>query len=368
MAQREETVAEIVVAGDWNERVTLTRRIPQRHGTDEHSAIYAAVARACYVPNLAPDFAYVHWRPDYELATFSANYEVAARATSDFRDVSLERLSGVLEEHPQAVQTFRTILGFTTQEFAQAVALVTSDNDWRTFTTARLKSVEAGTSRLSNDHARACAIVVHALMTGGLFADPPGDLRRKLEKPDTEDGWASVQRFATEGVPFATYLHQRHYGGAFRQLLDATSTRRGDLIEDAVEAVFRANRVSYVRTGAHNQTEIERRFGVIVQPAPDFVVFDPKSDELRAMLECKGANDGGTARDKALRFVRLREESIRLNGTPLFAVLAGLGWTRVNDTLGPVVRDCDGRVFTLANLDEMLTVHPFPALRNAQKD
>ncbi|HVL28487.1 MAG TPA: hypothetical protein VM390_10095 [Acidimicrobiales bacterium] len=96
-------------------------------------------------------------------------------------------------------------------------------------------------------------------------------------------------------------------------------------------------------------------------PAPDFVVYD-ESGSLRAMLECKGANDGGTARDKALRFSTLRQESIRLNGTPLFAVLGGLGWSRVNDTLGPVVRDCDGRVFTLGNLHEMVTVQPFPQL------
>jgi len=157
------------------------------------------------------------------------------------------------------------------------------------------------------------------------------------------------------------FLHQRHYGGAFRPLLDATSTQRGNLIEDAVEERFQDHGVLYVRTGAHNQAEIEERFEVTVHPAPDFVVYD-QSDALRAMLECKGANDGGTARDKALRFATLRQESLRLNGTPLFAVLGGLGWTRVNDTLGPVVRDCDGRVFTLANLEEMLTVQPFPQL------
>lgn len=97
---------------------------------------------------------------------------------------------------------------------------------------------------------------------------------------------------------------------------------------------------------------------VTVLPAPDFVVFDD-TDTLRAMLECKGANDGGTARDKALRFERLRDEAIRLGGIPLLGVLRGLGWTRVNDTLGPVVRDCDGRVFTLSTLPEMLTVTPF---------
>jgi hypothetical protein len=76
----------------------------------------------------------------------------------------------------------------------------------------------------------------------------------------------------------------------------------------------------------------------------------------------QGTNNGGTARDKALRFKRLRDESVRLGGIPLLAVLGGIGWARVNDTLGPVVRDTDGRVFTLATLSEMVTVAPFPSL------
>ena len=108
--------------------------------------------------------------------------------------------------------------------------------------------------------------------------------------------------------PLAMFLHQRHYGGAFRQLLDATSTKRGNQIEDVVEALFVEHRVPYIRTGSHNQHEIEDRFEVQVRPAPDFVAFD-RADRLQAMLECKGANDGGTARDKALRFVALRAES-----------------------------------------------------------
>lgn len=160
---------------------------------------------------------------------------------------------------------------------------------------------------------------------------------------------ARLRQFASDSVPYDVLLHQRHYGGAFRELLDATSELRGNLIEDAVEALFSANGVLFVRTGSHNQSEIAERFEVAVVPPPDFVVFD-STDTLRAMLECKGANDGGTARDKALRFERLRSESVRLGGVPLFAVLSGLGWTRVNDTLGPVVRDCDGRVFRFPTL------------------
>lgn len=170
-----------------------------------------------------------------------------------------------------------------------------------------------------------------------------------------------MRAYASGGVPFPVFLHQRHYGGAFRQLLDATSTQRGDLLEDAVEQLFDEHRIQAVRTGSHNQDEIAARFGVTVKPAPDFVVFDANGT-LRALLECKGANDGGTARDKAARFRALRAESTRLGGVPLFAVLAGLGWQRTNDALGPVVRDTDGRVFFLPNLREMVTVAPFPDL------
>ncbi len=199
-------------------------------------------------------------------------------------------------------------------------------------------------------------------MDGELFGEAPPGLRSKQDKPDTADGWTSVRNYAAKGVPLKVLLHQRHHGGAFRQVLDATSSRRGDLIEDAVEALFTERGFSFIRTGGHNQADIAQRFEVHVTPAPDFVVFDPRDDSLKAMLECKGTNNGGTARDKALRFDRLRDESVRLGGVPLIAVLGGIGWTRINDALGPVVRDTDGRVFTLSTLNSMLEVAPFPSL------
>ena len=105
-----------------------------------------------------------------------------------------------------------------------------------------------------------------------------------------------------------------------------------------------------------------------MKPAPDFVLFDNRSDTLRAILECKGANDGGTARDKAARFRALRAEGQRLGGIPLFAVLAGVGWRRTMDALGPVVRDTDGRVFTLATLPQILETEPVSGLRGLSSD
>jgi hypothetical protein len=106
---------------------------------------------------------------------------------------------------------------------------------------------------------------------------------------------------------------------------------------------------------------IAEKFGITVTPAPDFVIHD-KPGALRAFLECKQANDGGTARDKAARFATLRREGTRLGGVPVFAVLARLGWRRTGDTLGPVVRDTDGRVFTAKTLEAVMTVEPLPGL------
>jgi hypothetical protein len=357
----EETIERIVEAPGWNQRIAQIRLIPQRHGTGEHAGIYAAVARELYLEHLAPDFAYVHEAPFYEREHFLSAYDAAHTATGGFTRVEEEHLARVLEEAPRTLLAFRTILGLTKEEFAHSTTLAGAPLGLAPLSSGKVDAMERNGTSTTAAQARVAARALVTAIDGSLFGDPPAGLKSKQEKPDTEQGWQSVRHFAEEGVPYSLFLHQRHYGGAFRQVLDATSTRRGDLIEDAVEALFQQNRIPYIRTGAHNQEEITRRFEVRVTPAPDFVVFD-ENDTLRAMLECKGTNNGGTARDKALRFARLREESIRLGGVPLIAVLGGMGWARINDALGPVVRDTEGRVFTLATLTSMLELTPFPAL------
>jgi hypothetical protein len=356
-----ETVADVIAATSWGQRVARIRLIPQRHGTAEHQAVHAAIARAIYVPQLAPDFAYVHEAPFYDLPYFAEVYAATAAATADFTRTAAADLAGVIKADPRSLLVLRTILGLTRSEFAHSTTLAAAPAGRPGLTAAKIDGMERGRSMVSAAEAEVVAGTITTVMAGSLFGEPPGELKSKQAKPDTAAGWDTVAGFARDGVPYPLLLHQRHYGGAFRQVLDATSTLRGDLIEDAVEALFSTAGVPYLRTGSQNQAEIVERFEIVVQPAPDFVVYDA-AGALRAMLECKGANDGGTARDKALRFQRLREESVRLGGVPLMAVLGGIGWARVNDTLGPVVRDTDGRVFTLADLGEMLTVAPFPTL------
>jgi len=293
--------------------------------------------------------------------------------TEGFTRVTVADIQAAVLLCPRTLLVFRTLLGLTKDEFAHSTLLAGGPDGLAALSASQIDTLErsvidvrrpntAAALAKATSQARVAAKTVTMAMNGDLFGDAPTGLKSKQRKPDTQDGWASVRAYAKEGVPLRVFLHQRHYGGAFRQVLDATSTQRGDLIENAVEALFSTKGISFIRTGSHNQAELARRFEVRVTPAPDFVVFDPADDSLKAMLECKGTNNGGTARDKALRFRVLKAESVRLGGVPLIAVLGGIGWARINDALGPVVRDTDGRVFTLSTLSSMLEVAPFPGL------
>ncbi len=361
MANIQETITRVAEADSWDHRIAQIRLIPLNHGTNEHQGIYAEIARLLYVPHLAADFAYIHEDYFYGREYFEQVYADAHAATEGFTKVTEAELTSALKDNPRTLLVFRTITGLTKGEFAHATIMAGKPIGLSPLKQNKVDAMERKGTAATFEQVSVAAKTISQIIDGSLFGVPPGDLVSKQAKPDTENGWPSVRLFASSGVPFSLFLHQRHYGGAFRQVLDATSTKRGDLIEDAVEALFSEHGIPCIRTGSHNQGEIATRFEVRVRPAPDFVVFD-NSGTLRAILECKGTNDGGTARDKALRFARLRGESIRLGGIPLIAVLGGIGWARVQDALGPVIRDTDGRVFTLSTLSSMLKMAPFPSL------
>lgn len=78
MTDIDATAAEVAETRDWNARVGLIRRIPEVFGKALHRDVYARIAERVYVPNLAPDFAYVHWRDEYELGPIEEAYTVAS--------------------------------------------------------------------------------------------------------------------------------------------------------------------------------------------------------------------------------------------------------------------------------------------------
>lgn len=343
--------------GSWAERVAAVRSVPAEFPGRELTSVYAELARQCYVPNLAPHFHIVPWPERFlDRDAFLEAYQVAATFTEDFSSISGDRIAAAIQQDPRSLRVFRLIIGYTPKELSEVV---------RAFVDASLPvdSLEDGgaLSKKVEEALPAVGHLISQIVSGDAGYDVSDELRErgflsKIDKPDTEGGWGQVSKFAREGVPYSELLYQRWYGGSFRQLQDAGGKLKGDLLEDATEVLLKDHRVPFVRTGQAPAASIANDLGVTVQPAPDFIIHDGQT--ARGLLECKSAGDGGTARDKASRFAGLRREAARLGGIPVLAVLEGLGWRRVNDALGPVVRDCDGRVFTPETLTQLLDVDP----------
>ncbi len=330
-------VSAIVTAPSWNARVNLVRQIPEQYGRAHVRDVYSRLARDFYVPQLALELGYVVWRNDYELASVAEPYQEAYSQTEGFTKVTASDLYRCLLECPTTLRIFRLLLAMTPEEFSVATEPVAAQMEHAAVGEGRIKSMENGRHG-TEPAARVLAETISRGIDGTLFlpAGSPGDpaVRNRQDRPDLAQGWHTVRKYAEGGVPLEVFLHQRHYGGAFIQLLNSTGRKRGEVLEDAVRELADDEGLLYVQTGSSNQSEIRERFNITVHPAPDFVFYDV-NDSLRAMLECKLANNGGTARDKAGRFSLLRQEGERLGGIPVFAVLGGLGWRRTRDALGP---------------------------------
>lgn len=93
----------VQAAGTWDARVALIRRVPEEFGTAQHASVYAAIAKQVYVPDLKADFAYVHWRDEYELAPLAEAYGLAHNLTDGFLNVAAGELGDVLLEEPQTL-------------------------------------------------------------------------------------------------------------------------------------------------------------------------------------------------------------------------------------------------------------------------
>ncbi|MFD2184994.1 hypothetical protein ACFSOX_22810 [Rhodoplanes azumiensis] len=297
-----------------------------------------------YVHDLAPDFAYVHWREEYGLERIETAYGKAFEYTKGFQNTNPAALTVALSEAPESVLVFRLLLGLTVQELAAATVMTAELCEMAAASVNAIKNMEAGRFA-QRKTVEVLSSTIDAAMRNELFATPSGSVKSKLEKPDTIGGWDTVRNFATDNVPFPVFLHQRHYGGAFRQLLDATSGKRGDILEDAVEELFRNESILYVKTGSDKQEAIERDFGLSVKPAPDFVVYDA-NQSLRAILECKQANDGeppATRLHASMRFARKVRASAESQCLQCWQVSAGAAPKMRSDRLFDIRMDASSR-------------------------
>jgi len=133
------TVSAIIDAEAWNARVRLVQQIPEEYGRAHLAAVYSRLAKELYVSQLAPTFAYVHWRDTFELPSVEVPYSQAYAATQGFTRITRDDISSCLREYPSTIRIFRLILGFTPTELAAATKVPAVDLDAKAVTSDRIK-------------------------------------------------------------------------------------------------------------------------------------------------------------------------------------------------------------------------------------
>ena len=295
---------------------------------------------------------------------FTEAYAVLERFTLGFRYPRAGPIAAALEQMPAILAPLRMILGLTHAELAVAIRL---ENPDAAISDRTLRNFERGskpgmTTARRRHLLHNIASVVEAIMERRVLQIPEAAVAHfhsKLDKRDTVEGWASVAASARR-VPYSALLYQRYVGGAWRQVQDAYSERKGDaLLEDPLSELFDGRGVPHYRTppGATGAAQTAARYGV--RPAPDF--FVPDVAPVLA-IEAKVGEDGGTVRDKASRIETMARSAIEAGLRPC-AVIDGKGWSERKAALLMVIVATQGRTYTLTTLHQILELPGIVALQ-----
>lgn len=302
--------------------------------------------------------------------SFDDAYEILARATNGFTDVTLSSLKTALLESGTALAPLRMIIGFTHNEMAAAIKLISPDakvsgNALKNLERRAPTEGETALARRTALIAQACSAVL-AVMDGSILTVPESSeeaFHSKLDKRDTRLGWASVAA-DSGGVPYSALLYQRYVGGVWRQVQDAYSEVKGDaLLEVPLSLLLEREKVPFYRAsrGASGATQTTQQFGI--NPGPDFLLPDTNPTVI---VESKIGEDGGTVRDKTARLKSLAAAGGQ-RGLVVCAVIDGKGWTERLNALADVVIATGGRTYTLETLEHLLDVPEVAALRGTAK-
>lgn len=315
-----------------------------------------------YQSTLTPQYHVVPWSElIMEDDDFREIYERTVAVIGDFASLDVGRVRGALAAYPRSLMVFRLTLGYTWDDLADVLnsklGVALSKEKIRQLEQA--EKLDDVRGKLPEGALDALAEAIDGIVCGRLMALPP-DLdadrfRTRRQKLDTRNGWVSVAGCVEGGVTFGELLYERYTGRPFAYVRDALSEKKGDILEDALEALFRRESISFVRVTGNQAPGFEQ--------APDYLL--PNMDNPTIAVEAKLAEDGGTARDKASRIERLKN-TCRRRDILLMALVDGRGFRRFNDVMLPIVLNTEGHTFTLETLEEILLVDRVKALKGTK--
>jgi hypothetical protein len=309
---------------------------------------------------------------------FRAAYEVLKRHSMAFTDFSQDRTFEALLENSGAFCVIRAILGMTPPEWAELVRAEYSfhipQGAARTLDRKCRENIEYVT-RMEQRHQTALAKQkqtrkgkrnpgrpitlqrIDAMLKAAVYYINQGAPKQlsgtvhRMAKFDTFQGIESVQYAAKENIPYAVLLYERYLGRPFAAHRDAVSELVGEVIENAIEERLRKNGVTYRKTG---RAERIPGFG----QAPDFCIPDEVNPAV--VIEAKLTSDDGTARDKVARIKVLEAQRNQhvAEGRPAYEVVAcidGRGFRERREDMRQLLLRLEGKVFTMATLDHLVT-------------
>jgi hypothetical protein len=294
-----------------------------------------------------------------EYADFQAAYEVLKRETAAFQNFTEATVWTALKSDAMSFLVVRSILGFSPPEWADLarsdLGIDVPQNAARELDGRVRKErdycsrLDSGRNGKAKERVRALISIAVRYLTKPVETVPNGTIHR-LAKFDTEGGLGSLRHAASHHIPYALLLYERFLGRPFASHRDAVSEIVGDVMESAIEVRLSQSRITFRKT-----KRAERIPGF--DQAPDFII----PDEIHpvVVIEAKITGDDGTARDKVTRIERLatmRDERVR-SGHDAFQVVAcidGRGFGVRREDMRRMLIRTEGKVFTLATLDQMI--------------
>ena len=294
-----------------------------------------------------------------EYHEFQSAFEVLRRRTNAFADFTETRVSSALRENSLCLGVVRTMLGMSPPEWADLARSDRQSDINQGYTRnldSRCRADRTYIRRLTRprnskalDRIEALIAVAVDYITRG-SPQAAADTVHRLDKVDTSQGLLSLRHVASQHVPYAMLLYERYLGRPFATHRDAVSELVGDVMETAIEEHLSRARIVFRKTKrAERIPDFEQ--------APDFFVPDEFTPSV--VIEAKITGDDGTARDKVARIERLTRmrDDRRRNGQRDFEVVAcvdGRGFGVRREDMRSLITRTEGKVFTLATLDQMV--------------